>query len=131
MSLPDPTLREYLTPHPDVTVLEWDLTGEPPLPRIDIVVQPYMGSTEILRSLEQVETGLVQSQSIGYDGVAELAAAGPGVRQRRRRARNLHRRTDPCPDPGQPARVPAAAGRTSRRAAGRPGPPPASRTGGC
>ncbi|KQN87227.1 2-hydroxyacid dehydrogenase [Arthrobacter sp. Leaf69] len=71
VSLPDPTLRKYLTPHPDVTVLEWDLTGEPPVPRIDIVVQPYMGSTEILRSLEQVETGLVQSQSIGYDGVAD------------------------------------------------------------
>ncbi|WP_144671601.1 2-hydroxyacid dehydrogenase [Arthrobacter sp. U41] len=70
VSLPDPTLREYLAPHPDVSVLEWDLTGEPPVPRIDIVVQPYMGSTEILRSLAQVETGLVQSQSIGYDGVA-------------------------------------------------------------
>ena len=51
MSLPDPTLREYLQPHPDVTVLEWDLTGEPPLPRIDIVVPPYMGGTEVLRSL--------------------------------------------------------------------------------
>ena len=76
VSLPDPTLREYLAPHPDVTVLEWDLTGEPPLPRIDIVVQPYMGSTEILRGLEPVDTGLVQSQSIGYDGVA--ASLPPG-----------------------------------------------------
>lgn len=76
VSLPDPTLREYLTPHPDVTVLEWDLTGEPPLPRIDIVVQPYMGSTEILRSLEAVGTGVVQSQSIGYDGVADSLPPG-------------------------------------------------------
>ena len=76
VTLPDPTLREYLTPHPDVTVLEWDLTGEPPRPRLDIVVQPYMGSTEVLRSLEAVETGLVQSQSIGYDGVAESLPPG-------------------------------------------------------
>ena len=43
VSLPDATLREYLPPHPDVTVLEWDLSGEPPQPRIDIVVPPYMG----------------------------------------------------------------------------------------
>jgi phosphoglycerate dehydrogenase-like enzyme len=70
VSLPDPTLREYLTPSDDVTLLEWDLAGEPPAPRIDIVVQPYMGSTEVLRSVAQVDTGLVQSQSIGYDGVA-------------------------------------------------------------
>ena len=61
MSLPDPTLREYLKPHPDVTVLEWDLTGEPPRPRLDIVVQPYMGSAEALRGLEAVDTVLVQS----------------------------------------------------------------------
>ncbi|MET1065505.1 MAG: 2-hydroxyacid dehydrogenase [Arthrobacter sp.] len=76
VSLPDPTLREYLAPHPDVTVIEWDLTGEPPLPRIDILVQPYMGSAEILRGLEAVDTGLVQSQSIGYDGVAEALPPG-------------------------------------------------------
>lgn len=76
VSLPDPTLREYLTPRPEVTVLEWDLAGEPPAPRIDIVVQPYMGGTEVLRALEQVETGLVQSQSIGYDGVAEQLPEG-------------------------------------------------------
>ena len=76
VSLPDPALREYLTPHPDVTVLEWDLTGEPPAPRLDIVVQPYMGSAELLRALDQVETGLVQSTSIGYDGVAESLPPG-------------------------------------------------------
>lgn len=76
MSLPDSTLREYLKPHSDVTVLEWDLTGEPPRPRLDIVVQPYMGSAEVLRGLEAVDTGLVQSTSIGYDGVAESLPAG-------------------------------------------------------
>ena len=35
-----------------------------------------MGSTEILRGLESLDTGLVQSQSIGYDGVAESLPAG-------------------------------------------------------
>ncbi len=76
VSLPDATLREYLQPHPDVTILEWDLSGEPPQPRIDIVVPPYMGGTKVLGGLEAVETGLVQSQSIGYDGVAEFLPAG-------------------------------------------------------
>jgi phosphoglycerate dehydrogenase-like enzyme len=76
VSLPDAVLREYLTPNPDVTVLEWDFTGEPPQPQIDIVVPPYMGGTRVLRNLEAVETTLVQSQSIGYDGVADSLPEG-------------------------------------------------------
>ncbi|ABK05046.1 D-isomer specific 2-hydroxyacid dehydrogenase, NAD-binding protein [Arthrobacter sp. FB24] len=76
VTLPDAVLREYLTPHPDVTVLEWDFSGEPPQAQIDIVVPPYMGGTRILRNLEAVETALVQSQSIGYDGVADSLPAG-------------------------------------------------------
>ncbi|WLQ07570.1 2-hydroxyacid dehydrogenase [Arthrobacter oryzae] len=76
VSLPDAVLREYLTPHPDVTVVEWDFAGEPPQPQIDIVVPPYMGGTRVLRNLEAVETALVQSQSIGYDGVADSLPEG-------------------------------------------------------
>ena len=76
VSLPDDTLREYLEPNPDVTILEWDLTGEPPQPHLDIVVPPYMGNWGVLRGLEAVETGLVQSQSIGYDGVDQILPAG-------------------------------------------------------
>ena len=34
VSLPDAALREFLQPHPDVTILEWDLTGEPPRPNV-------------------------------------------------------------------------------------------------
>lgn len=76
VSLPDATLREYLPPHPDVTILEWDLSGEAPQPRIDIVVPPYMGGWAPLRGLENVETELVQSQSIGYDGVEDFLPSG-------------------------------------------------------
>lgn len=76
VSLPDAVLRKYLTPHPDVTVLEWDFTDEPPQPQIDIVVPPYMGGTKVLQKLEAVDTSLVQSQSIGYDGVADSLPAG-------------------------------------------------------
>jgi phosphoglycerate dehydrogenase-like enzyme len=76
VSLPDTALREYLTPHPDVSVLEWDLEVQAPQRQIDIVVPPYMRGTQILRNLGAVETALVQSQSIGYDGVAEALPPG-------------------------------------------------------
>lgn len=76
VSLPDAALREYLKPHADVTVLEWDFAGDPPQRQIDIVVPPYMGGPQVLRNLESVQTALVQSQSIGYDGVAETLPSG-------------------------------------------------------
>ena len=76
VSLPDPALRGYLKPHPDVTVLDWDFETEAPQSTIDIVVPPYMRGTTVLRRLEDVETALVQSQSIGYDGVTEFLPAG-------------------------------------------------------
>ncbi|MFJ5699584.1 2-hydroxyacid dehydrogenase [Arthrobacter sp. NPDC093139] len=76
VSVPDAALREYLKPHADVTVLEWDFASEPPQQRIDIVVPPYKGGAQVLRRLEDVETALVQSQSIGYDGVADSLPAG-------------------------------------------------------
>jgi phosphoglycerate dehydrogenase-like enzyme len=76
VSVPNAELRQYLKPHADVTVLEWDLAGVPPQQRIDIVVPPYMGGPRVLRNLEAVETALVQSQSIGYDGVAEVLPSG-------------------------------------------------------
>jgi len=76
VSLPDASLREYLQPHPDVTILEWDMSGEPPLESIDIVVPPYMAGTRPLGALKDVETVLVQSQSIGYDGVTDVLPAG-------------------------------------------------------
>src|ERR671921_381545 len=62
VSLPDAALREYLKPHDDVTVLEWDFASEPPQSRLDIVVQPYMSGPTVLRKLEAVETALLASQ---------------------------------------------------------------------
>ncbi|GAB3120282.1 2-hydroxyacid dehydrogenase [Glaciibacter psychrotolerans] len=59
-----------------VDVVQWDLTGAPPAGALDIVVPPYMGATGKLGALAGVTTRLVQSQSIGYDGVADILPPG-------------------------------------------------------
>ncbi len=60
----------------DVTVVEWDMSGAPPTYDIDIVVPPYLSAPSVLRQLSGVKARLVQSQSIGYDGVRDHLPAG-------------------------------------------------------
>jgi phosphoglycerate dehydrogenase-like enzyme len=77
VSLPDSVLREAVGELPDgVEVVEWALDGPAPRPRFDIVVTPYMGATDRLAHLAGVDTRLVQSQSIGFDGVDQVLPAG-------------------------------------------------------
>lgn len=84
VTVPGATLRRALerTPGgvPDgVEVLEWDLEGPPPVAsgrRIDLVVPPYMGAAARLGALAGVDVGLVQSQSIGYDDIADALPPG-------------------------------------------------------
>ena len=59
-----------------VELLLWDLTGPAPEGRIDLLVPPYMGKPGALAALDGVDVGLVQSQSIGYDGVADVLPDG-------------------------------------------------------
>jgi phosphoglycerate dehydrogenase-like enzyme len=47
-----------------------------PVSTIDIVVPPYMGGTNVLFQLGNVRTQLVQSQSVGYDGVDKVLPVG-------------------------------------------------------
>jgi phosphoglycerate dehydrogenase-like enzyme len=82
VSLPDDLLVEHLAELPDpvpggaVEWVTWSLDGPPPVPAIDIVVLPYMGVGDRYRRLGEVQTRLVQSQSIGYDGVDAVLPAG-------------------------------------------------------
>ncbi len=77
VSVPGQTLRKALGSVPDgVDVIEWKMTGAAPTEKIDIVVPPYMDQVSSLGLLANVETRLVQSQSIGYDGVEEALPAG-------------------------------------------------------
>jgi phosphoglycerate dehydrogenase-like enzyme len=60
-----------------VTGVEWDLLDESPAARIDLVVLPYMGTAvRRLPAVAAVSPRLVQSQMLGYDGVAERLPSG-------------------------------------------------------
>jgi phosphoglycerate dehydrogenase-like enzyme len=76
VTVPGSALQQALGPVPGVEVVEWDLSGPPPRDEIDVVVPPYMGAASVLSGLSQVRTRLVQSQSIGYDGVADVLPPG-------------------------------------------------------
>ncbi len=77
VSVPDTALRDALGEPPEgVGIVEWDMSGPAPAARIDIVVPPYMSGTEVLGALRGVTTGLVQSQSIGFNGVADALPPG-------------------------------------------------------
>jgi phosphoglycerate dehydrogenase-like enzyme len=60
----------------DVDLVVWPMDGPAPRPRFDIVVPPYMEMATVLARLEGVPTRLVQSQSIGYEGVEEVLPRG-------------------------------------------------------
>jgi phosphoglycerate dehydrogenase-like enzyme len=77
VSLPDDSLRSVLTDLAgDVEIIEWSMTGPAPVDEMDIVVPPYLGGTKTLAQLVSVKTRLVQSQMVGYDGVAEILPPG-------------------------------------------------------
>ncbi|CAN5538406.1 2-hydroxyacid dehydrogenase [soil metagenome] len=78
VSVPTAELLRLVTEQvdPAVEVVEWPMDGPPPRPSIDIVVPPYMGKLEPLKRVAEVTTRLVQSQSIGYNGVEQVLPAG-------------------------------------------------------
>ncbi|MBG6212478.1 MAG: 2-hydroxyacid dehydrogenase [Cryobacterium sp.] len=76
VSLPESDLREALGHIDGVEFVQWSMEGPAPAPEIDLVVTPYMGAANRMAHLAGVETRLVQSQSIGYDGIDQLLPAG-------------------------------------------------------
>jgi phosphoglycerate dehydrogenase-like enzyme len=77
VSVPDAHLGAALGEMPEgVEIIEWDMSGPAPVNAIDIVVPPYMDTAKALAQLANVKTRLVQSQSVGYDGVEQLLPPG-------------------------------------------------------
>lgn len=77
VSVPTESLASDLRPLPEgVEVIVWTMAEAAPRPRIDIVVPPYMDQSDAFARLTEVEVGLVQGQSIGYEGVADRLPEG-------------------------------------------------------
>lgn len=77
VTVPTAQLAADLEPLPSgVEVIVWDMKDAAPRPRLDIVVPPYMAKGSPLPRLAGVEVGLVQGQSIGYEGVEDALPAG-------------------------------------------------------
>ncbi|MFI8633156.1 2-hydroxyacid dehydrogenase [Microbacterium sp. NPDC077663] len=76
VSVPTDRLAEDLADIDGADVFVWKMDAASPRPRIDIVVPPYMASGSPLPWLEGVEVGLVQGQSIGYEGIEGRLPAG-------------------------------------------------------
>ncbi|MCZ9884533.1 2-hydroxyacid dehydrogenase [Arthrobacter sp. B2a2-09] len=74
--LPDQKLLDAMEPFADVEFVVWDLIGPAPADHFDLLVPPYMGRPDALVALDRVTVRLVQSQSIGYDGVADVLPSG-------------------------------------------------------
>lgn len=75
--MPRPELARDLEPLPEgVEVIVWPMDAAAPRPKIDLVVLPYMSLERALPLLADVETRLIQGQSIGYEGIAEKLPTG-------------------------------------------------------
>jgi phosphoglycerate dehydrogenase-like enzyme len=73
VSVPDSLIRGVLGALPNnVEIVEWDMSGPAPFQRADMVIPAYLQSWKGLANLEGLKVGLVQSLSLGYDGVAEI-----------------------------------------------------------
>jgi len=78
VALPTETLRRRLAPRlPGRRLETWAPGDAAPFPGpVDLLVLPYMIAAPELRALEGLPIGLVQSQTLGYDGVREHLPAG-------------------------------------------------------
>jgi phosphoglycerate dehydrogenase-like enzyme len=59
-----------------VEVVVWPMDGPAPRDAFDMVVPPYMSMAKVLDRLDGVAVRLVQGQSIGYDGIADMLPEG-------------------------------------------------------
>jgi len=77
VSVPTERLAADLGPLPEgVELVVWPMDGPAPRERFDMVVPPYMTMTDVIERVRGVQIGLLQSQSIGYEGMAELLPEG-------------------------------------------------------
>lgn len=75
--MPTDRLAADLQPLPEgVDLVVWPMDGPAPRDRFDMVVPPYMTMTHVIERIRGVDIGLLQSQSIGYEGMENLLPPG-------------------------------------------------------
>ncbi len=79
VTLPTQDLLDAMTDLPEgVTTELWDFTEPAPEGHVDLAVLPYMAPATTLDVLQSADVGWVQSQALGYDGVADHLPGGVG-----------------------------------------------------
>lgn len=76
LTVPDVGWIERLGDVDGVELDVWDFTAPLPHGHIDLAVRPYMTGIDELRVLDPERVSVVQSQTLGYEGVAEVLPAG-------------------------------------------------------
>jgi phosphoglycerate dehydrogenase-like enzyme len=76
VTVPDIGWVERLSDLGDVELTVWDFTMPQPDRPIDLAVRPYTVAAAGLELLDPSRIGVIQSQALGYDGVAETLPGG-------------------------------------------------------
>ncbi|MCW2769589.1 MAG: hydroxyacid dehydrogenase [Aeromicrobium sp.] len=76
VTVPDAGWVERLADLDDVDLTVWDLESPQPERYVDIAVRPYTVAAAGLENLDPARVGLVQSQALGFDGVADVLPDG-------------------------------------------------------
>lgn len=59
-----------------VALSVWDFASPQPEEKVDLAVLPYTVLSDLLRGVDPARVGIIQSQSLGYDGVRESLPPG-------------------------------------------------------
>lgn len=77
IALPDQKMHARLAPQlPDVNLIVWSAADGAPAQHVDLAVLGYLGKPSELAEFAGMDVAALQSQSLGYDGVADQLPAG-------------------------------------------------------
>lgn len=76
ITVPDAGWVDRLADLDDVSLTVWDFSSPQPERPIDLAVRPYTVAAAGLESLDADRLAVIQSQALGYDGVADVLPTG-------------------------------------------------------
>ncbi|MGV8852811.1 MAG: NAD(P)-dependent oxidoreductase, partial [Rhodoglobus sp.] len=77
IALPNQQMCDRLAPQlPDINLIVWGVTDGAPPQHVDLALLGYLGSANELAACEGLDIAALQSQSLGFDGVADRLPSG-------------------------------------------------------